>query len=73
MSDLTERVARALCSSTEEADFDALPVRSIVRAAYVQQARAAIRETVRAFVEETYTDLDPTFAENFLRKHGIEP
>jgi hypothetical protein len=51
VSGLVERVARAICSSTEEADFDALPTRSIVRAAYLQQAAAAIREVLASLRE----------------------
>lgn len=39
---MVERVARAICDSLEADDFDSLGDRSIVKAAYLQQARAAI-------------------------------
>lgn len=41
--DMIEAVARAICESTETDIFDVLSKRSIIRAAYMQQARAAIR------------------------------
>jgi hypothetical protein len=41
MSEMIERMARAICNSVEADDFDTLPD-GIVRAAYMQQARAAI-------------------------------
>lgn len=39
---MIETVARAICDSTEADNFDALPADGIVRASYMQQARAAI-------------------------------
>lgn len=41
-TELRERVARAICESTEADVFDELPERSIYRAVYVQQADAAL-------------------------------
>lgn len=42
MSTMVERVARAICESLESDIYDELQERSIVKAAYLQQARAAI-------------------------------
>lgn len=39
---MVERVAKAICDSLESDDFDSLGDRSIVKHAYLQQARAAI-------------------------------
>jgi hypothetical protein len=47
---MVEQVARAICNSVEADDFDALPD-GIVRAAYMQQARAAI-EAMRELTPE---------------------
>jgi len=42
MTEMVERVARAICESTEADIFDELDAHSIFRAVYIQQARAAI-------------------------------
>lgn len=56
---MVERVAKAICGSMEADDFDALPPRSIYRAAYVQQARAVI-EAMRHPTQEMYDALSAT-------------
>lgn len=47
---MVERVARAICESLESDDFDRLDDRSIVKAGYLQQAKAAIEAMREASV-----------------------
>jgi hypothetical protein len=55
MSDtMLERVAKAICESLEADIYEYLPERGVVKAAYRQQARAAI-EAMRPPSPEMYT------------------
>lgn len=57
----TERAvaaARAICNSMEADDFDSLPADSVVRAGYMQQAKAAMIATDRAGAPKLASDAD---------------
>jgi len=74
MSEMVERVARAICESTEADIFDELDAHSIFRAVYIQQARAAIEamreptdEMIEAGLEHQVHTVENSRASTFVR------